>query len=384
MKRKEFNIFALKMVALLFFFLLQVANSSGQTNSNGGQSLKQCWVYSSDKISYASNASDNDLIFISSLPSSIQAINSTSGNIIWSTSIGGNNIANLLAAKNQLVVLSETGANYIEASPNTVPDKPIKSLISINSLSGIPNWKKDLNSSAKTHLYLYEDFLVLVEESGVLRFINLHDGSIYKELDIKEKISAIDYFENILVLGTFEKKIKYISLKEFSLVKEMPVEEIPEIIFISESEKIIWSDKKGGARLVDTATKKLIWKKRFGGAVSSISKTPSGILISSLDNFVYHIDKSNGKVIWRKRLAGRIAAKPLAKENFVVVFAYGDATGLVLSLKDGKVIDIISLSDANQVVDNPVIMNDLIIFPTLKGLFAYSFNGCSENKKTSS
>jgi hypothetical protein len=225
---------------------------------------------------------------------------------------------------------------------------------------------------------------VLVEESGVLRLINLQNGSTYKELDIKDKISAIDYFENILVLGTFEKKIKYISLKEFSLEKEMQVEEIPEIIFISESEKIIWSDKKGGVRLVDTATKKIIWKKRFGGAVSSISNAQSGILLSSFDNFVYYINKNNGKVIWRKRLAGRIAARPFAKENFVVVFAYGDVNGLVLSLIDGKVIDLSSLSDANPVIGNPILVNDLIIFPTLKGLFAYSFNGCSENKKTSS
>lgn len=374
MKRNPHKYFQKTLISLLLLLIFS-SFSIGQENS----SLKKCWEFSAERILNLKNASDNGLIFISSLPDTIQTLDASSNKALWKSSIGGEIISEIIVNKNSLIVLNESVRDGSEIPAN---DNVKRSLISLDSASGITNWKTTVDSSAKISLYSFENILALVEETGIVTLLNSGDGKIFQTIDIKQEISAVHRFNNSLILGTREKKIIFFSVADGKVAREIPVEEVPTTIFITADENIIWADKKGAMRFMNAATRKTIWKKRFGGEISGVANTSSGILISSFDNFVYLADISSGKIKWKKRLAGRIIDEPLAVNNFVLVFAYGDSTGLILNLNNGKVIDLIALSDSNQFTGKPIYTKDLLIFPTLKGLFAFSSGNCSENKKT--
>lgn len=374
MKRNPHKYFPRTLISLLLLLIFS-SFAIGQENS----SLKKCWEFPEERISNLKNASDNGLIFISSLPDTIQTLDANSNKALWKSSIGGKIISEIIVNKSGLIVLSESIQDGNEASAN---ENIKRSLISLDSASGITNWKTTVDSSAKISFYSFENILALVEENGIVTLVNSGDGKTFQTFDIKQEISAVHRFNNSLILGTREKKIIFFSVAEGKVTKEIPIEDVPTKIFVTGDESIIWADKKGSMRFMNAATRKTIWKKRFGGEISSIAPTSSGILISSFDNFVYLADINSGKIKWKKRLAGRIIDEPLAVNNFVLVFAYGDSTGLILNLNNGKVIDLITLSDSNQFTGKPIYTKDLLIFPTLKGLFAFSSGDCSENKKT--
>jgi outer membrane protein assembly factor BamB len=375
MKRNPHKYFH-KPIILLVFLFFPFNNATGQKIPGGSPSFKKCWEYQSEKILNLKYASDKGLTFVTSLPDTIQTININTGEALWKSSLGGEIVGEIIVNKNNIIVLSEAAPNDTEEIGRVK-----RSLISLNPISGITNWKTTINSTGKISLYSLENALVSVE-NGIIRLINLQNGETFHEFEIQGEISAVYHFNTSLIFGTVEKKIVFFSIADGKFTKEIPVSEIPTRIFISDNENVIWADKKGTTQFVNAATQKIIWKKRFGGEVSSITKTANGILISSFDNFIYLVDIKTGKVKWRKRLSGRIIDEPLAVDNIVVVFAYGDLTGLILDLRDGKVVDQIILSDANQFIGKPIFLNNLLIFPTLKGLFAFSNRNCSENKKT--
>jgi outer membrane protein assembly factor BamB len=102
--------------------------------------------------------------------------------------------------------------------------------------------------------------------------------------------------------------------------------------------------------------------------------------VSSLDNFIYLISPQKGKKVWKRRLAGRISAKPLVVDNFAVFVTAVDNSAVVLDLRNGKIVNQISLADIGFILSRPVIADKALVFSTNKGIFAFSsaHAGCSQ------
>jgi len=274
MKRNPHKYFQKTLIPFFFLFSFSLFMPAfGQ----GDATLKECWEFSEERILNAKDASDNELLFISSLPDTLQALNQNSGKPLWKTSIGGAVLGEIIISKSKLFVLNEPIQIENSGSINYISNR---SLISLDSVSGITNWKTPINSSAKLSLYSYENNLILIDEHGVISFINLEDGKTAQKLDINQEISTTYHFDQWLIFGTHDKKILFFSLAEGKLTKEIRIEEVPAKIIAVGDGSIIWADKKGSMRFISVATQKIIWKKRFGGELSSIAYTSSGILVS--------------------------------------------------------------------------------------------------------
>jgi len=111
---------------------------------------------------------------------------------------------------------------------------------------------------------------------------------------------------------------------------------------------------------------------RFGGEIFSLSLVPAGVLVSSLDNFVYLISLQKRKKIWKRRLAGRILAKPLIRDNFGVFVTTVGNSAIILDLSNGKIVNQISLPDDSFTLSEPVTVDKSLVFSTSKGIFAFS------------
>lgn len=374
MKKNFFFKFSLIFVLQAFLSLtLQAKNDSGD-NEILTQPLKLCWSYQPDNFLETTTASDNEFVFIGLSNGKVEAINSKTGKVEWSTELGGKIISNLVSNVDKLYVLSETtdSDKSQDEAKDSAPTKSGLSLRSINSVSGIVNWNVSIPVTNPSLLkFLAPDRLLLITRNGDIVFIDSRKGEISKEYKTGKEISVAEISQETIIIGTADKKIILNSLADTRQIEEFSVPEVPQIAFQSESGKIIWADGKGNLNALDGNSNKRLWTKKFGAAISSVRDIPQGLLVTCLDNFVYLISKDSGNIVWKRRLAARVTEKPFVKDNFTVIAAFGDSSAFILDLKKGKIVNSVSLSDANYFTGNPVFTNNILIFPTLKGLFAY-------------
>jgi outer membrane protein assembly factor BamB len=99
-----------------------------------------------------------------------------------------------------------------------------------------------------------------------------------------------------------------------------------------------------------------------------------GLVVTSLDNFVYCLSFKNGKRRWKYRLDGRPAAEPLLEGTSVFLLDSSGAQGVVLDLKTGKPVNRLILGPQFEPNGNPVLVKDRLILPTRQWLVAFAPN----------
>jgi len=344
------------------------------------QPFKQCWIYPSNKILAEYSASDNVNVFVTSLSGEIKAIDSLNGNVLWTTELGGEIVSGIIARKDEIYVLNEN-ISLEELKTEEAKPQSITFLRSLDAKSGITNWKKTFNINAKASLYIHEELLILISENGYLTGINTTDGTTVWQTDIKRQATATFQAGGKITLATSDKKILLISSVNGKTLKEIDTKNSFADSLLLTGETIFWGDNKGFLYSLNLSNGQTVWKRRFGGEIRSITETSGGILVSSIDNFIYSINKNTGKINWKRRLAARITEKPFIKGNMAVVFAFGDSTALIIELNKGKVMNSVTLSDANYFIDNVYSSSNLLVFSTLSGLYAFG-NDCEAKEKT--
>lgn len=127
---------------------------------------------------------------------------------------------------------------------------------------------------------------------------------------------------------------------------------------------------------------RLRWRTRTGAAVQTVALTPSGLLAASLDNYVYFLTFNKGGRIWKRQLAGRLAAEPLVAVDGVLFTPLSSDSGVVLDLRDGKLLNNIPIGEDNYTAASPVTVGELLLVTTRRGLVAFSRPTNTSSTKT--
>jgi outer membrane protein assembly factor BamB len=376
---------------IYYFFLFLFLNSDIYDSARAQEDLlwtqpfKQCWQHVSSEIVDTEIASDNKLIIVTFPFGILEAFDTTNGTRIWKTELGGDTSSKIQTDEKSVYILNNQSPSEAKPLDDASNKGSTVLLRSLNPLTGITYWSKRFSFDSEPTLYLFNNSLLLTTEKGHLLAINKENGSTNWETKINTSPQNLDSSYNTIIVGASDKRIILISSLDGKIYKEIRTNEIPIKSMLSfsgpDTGKIFWADQKGFLYSLNKTMNKLIWKRRFGGQISSLSDTSEGLLISSVDNFIYLINKSSGKILWKRRLAARITEKPFIRGNLLIAFAFGESTSLFIELKSGKVINSLTLSDANYFVGNPVYASEFLIFPTLKGLYAFG-RDCSKIKKT--
>lgn len=365
---------------VIFFVIYTFSSISAQSGSiqekdSWNQPFKLCWIYPSDEVLANYIASDNVRLFTPYLSGNVKAINLTDGKIIWTTELGGEITSNIAADNKNIYIVNKT-AQTEKSQPNSQTTSSTNILNTylraLDSNSGITIWKKLFNLDSNASLQSLENSLILNTENGHLKAIDKQNGINLWETDLKQTISVISYSEDTIIIGTFNKKIFLISSINGTIIKEFDVNDIPIGILQLNRETIYWGDNKGFLNSLSVSMSNTVWKRRFGGETTSITHTYRGLLITSIDNFIYMVSYNNGKIIWKRRLAARVVEKPFIKDNLAVVFAFGDSNVFFIELEKGKIMNSLTLSDANFFTGNLQNASHVLVFPTLQGLYAFS------------
>lgn len=75
--------------------------------------------------------------------------------------------------------------------------------------------------------------------------------------------------------------------------------------------------------------------------------------------------------------------KPLIAGDYAVLTAVLDSNVIVLDLRNGKIVNQISLADKGYVLSAPLIVGRFLIFSTTKGIFVFAEVGtdCYQNRE---
>ena len=357
---------------------------------------RQCWFYNA-KLSDNKIASDNEsILYVPLLYGKIVSINSASGEKSWESDIGGEIVSDLIVneeRKNIYVVtrspvISEAGeqSKNINGEISVENDNKNFAVLKLSSLSkntGITNWQITLDSKSagnqKLFLSVFNNKVITADQKGEITVVEESGGKILWKKRAESGSNDFRYFiQNSDLIQISENKILLISLKNgvVNLIKE--INSVLTAVNLFNNDTLLLGDKKGELFMFDISKKKEVWKSRYGAEVSDVTSTPYGLLISSFDNFLYLISPKNGKKIWKKRLDGRLAIEPSIANSSVIITTAGSSKSSILDLSSGRLVNQIYLSENNYFVNQAVLTDNLIVFPTAFGLMAFgnSEKGC--------
>jgi eukaryotic-like serine/threonine-protein kinase len=122
---------------------------------------------------------------------------------------------------------------------------------------------------------------------------------------------------------------------------------------------------------VNAANGRLLWRKRTGAGVEAVTLIDNGLLVASLDNFVYRYSL-NGRRVWKRQLPGRISAQPLTAEDGVLFTPLSSPAGVVLGPKDGKQVNSLPTGEEITTSAAPIAVGDAVLLTTEHGFLAFA------------
>ncbi len=135
---------------------------------------------------------------------------------------------------------------------------------------------------------------------------------------------------------------------------------------------VYFGSADGYVYAVNDADGQLRWRMRTGAGVQAVASAGGGLLVASLDNFVYFLSLARGDRLWKRQLAGRVAAEPLTATDGALFTPLSGDAGVVLDLRDGKQLNTLPVGEDNNTAASPVAAGNILLVTTRRGLMAFS------------
>jgi outer membrane protein assembly factor BamB len=255
-------------------------------------------------------------------------------------------------------------------------------LWSLDAITGLTDWQLNFTSDSTVTLDIHQNKIFLITKNGTINSIKTSGAVEILNKNLAAIISSTPIFlADKIYIGTEDNSILIVSTGKTEIAAKISTIQSPVSALVAAEGKLFWGERKGFVNFFDTDTKSLIWSVRYGGEISSLTIVANGVLVTSFDNFVYFTSLQKGKQIWRRRLAGRILAKPLIVGNFAVIVTNVNNNAVILDLRDGKIVNQISLADLGFILSKPSVLENSLVFSTNKGIFSFVPTNidCSQN-----
>jgi len=358
--------------ALFFLFSNHIPNAAqGRNGGSGVTALTKCWEVGIEAPALNALASDNIRVFFGTTTGSVQAIDAKTSGIIWTSELGGEIVSNLAVTDTTIYVVSNPLISKETAASESI-------LRSLNKESGITNWTARLAFSQQFVLGNSQTSIIAIALDGSLNAVGNQQGNIVWKAPSFGMITARPSFSTHgTAFGTGNKQVFVISNDNGRVLFKSSTGFVPTAVSNPSSKALIVGDERGNVILLNTSTGRSGWKFKSGGGISFVSFSNNGVLVASLDNFIYMISTSNGDVVWKRRLPGRVAAGMLVLENFVFALTYSENSAFLIDSRKGEVVDQLIRDDTNYVAQIPLLVNGWnILFTTTEGIEMHSLKWC--------
>ncbi|MEP6925719.1 MAG: PQQ-binding-like beta-propeller repeat protein [Pyrinomonadaceae bacterium] len=362
------NIISKTFLAILFLSIFSGVVLATDEKPSEPQ-LKLCWQFPNSELTGILPTTQSDHIFLTATGGKLFALNLSNGATLWRTELGGEIVGQTQVNQNLVFAASQISATN---------DKPAFIIIrALSAETGLTVWQGELPAASQIALALHENYLLAAtgELNGVDKIFALsaQTGELrWTQKQTAQLSTSLTIARGSLVFATNDKILHVLSIADgheshhFSL----PHPATEKIVF--NNGVFLFGDQAGNVSAIRETDGKTSWELRLGGAAQNILTVSNGVVISSLDDFVYFHNISNGRRIWRKRLASRPVGAVLLSKEAVLLAATGETNSVVLSLKKGKLLSQIPLGGDNVAVASPFAANSFVFVPTSQGLLSFA------------
>lgn len=371
---------------VIIFFTFFSQNFTVPAQEFGSASLRKCWQTKRENHSGVFVASDNTQHFYVAFSEGIlEAVVKNSGQTLWKSDIGGEILPEFIIDPERLYILSKElspTAAYPSGKSTESPFTELK-IHGLSPNTGITIWRQTLSVPPSERAFLAENTsrLLILTNTGKIFLVNKQNGNVELERNLNvAPVTRPLFLEDNLFFGTTDKRLIEISAQSGNLKKEFKLSQLPSLIFGINEGNIVIGDVLGGIKSLDLNEGTIHWQILTGAQIASITKVKNGLLVSSFDNFIYLLSERNGKLLWRTRISGRSIGAPLVKNSFAVFSTLNGSDAVFIDLQKGKTVNRIVIAENNYFLGNPVILGNLLLFPTYQGLSAFGSEFDCEKK----
>jgi outer membrane protein assembly factor BamB len=331
------------------------------------QPLTVKWLYESDLTVNLTPATDGERIYLPLASGLLVSLRAADGQLLWKTDLGGELSASPIADESSVYVASETVGDT-----GTAPHAN-GALRSLGREGGITLWMRTLPMPIRGSLVANEVNLfggstdgrvyAVRKKTGDIAWITQHSAPFASHPVIFGSNLYIGSNDGTLFsLNQSTGKINWRYRTRGAIRGQATV--VKGIVYFGSADGYVYAVRETDGRLR--------WRRRTGAGVQTVAFAENGVLVASLDNFVYLLSFNEGDRLWKRLLGGRIAAEPLTSPDGVLFTPLSSSAGVVLDLRDGKQLNSIPIGEDNSLAASPIVAGKVLFVTTRHGLLAFS------------
>ncbi len=359
---------------LVMAFCAGLAVNAGHTRAGTQLALSQPltirWRYDSNLTLNLTPAFDQERIYLPLAGGTIVSLRAQDGQLNWRSEIGGELSASPVADIRGVYVASETGpeGGTLEAGVR----RATGTLRLLGREGGVTQWMRTLAMPLNGSLSISGDKLFAGGRDGRFHAFDKSSGEILWTLPYGGRFNC----DPVVVNGTVyagNDDGNLLAIEETSgklLWRYRTRGSVHGPVAIG-NDTVYFGSGDGYLYAVRSVDGRLLWRKRTGAGVEAVALVDDGLLVASLDNFVYRFSL-NGRRSWKRQLPGRIPAQPLTAEDGALFTPLSSPAGVVLGLRDGRQVNSLPTGEEITSSASPIAVGDAVLLTTEHGFLAFA------------
>jgi outer membrane protein assembly factor BamB len=358
------------LIAIIYFPSLYVyAQFTSEIDAHVtlSQPLIVKWLYESEFTINLTPATDGERIYLPLASGLLVSMRATDGQLFWRTELGGELSASPIADERSVYIASETVGEQ-KAEP-----RASGALRALGREGGITLWMRTLPMPIRGSLAANEVNLFGGSADGRIYAVRKKTGDVSW---ITQHSAPFDshptIFGSSLYIGSTDGSLFSLNQSTGKVNWRYRTHGAISGRAVVDKGIVYFGSADGYVYALRDTDGHLRWRRRMGAGVQTVTSSQNGILVASLDNFVYLLSFNEGDRLWKRLLAGRIAAEPLITPDGVFFTPLSSSTGVVLDLRDGKQLNSLPIGEDNSLASAPIIAGKMLLVTTRHGLLAFS------------
>lgn len=330
------------------------------------QPLTLNWRHESSLTLNLTPASDEERVYLPLSGGTIVSVMAVNGQLNWRSEIGGELSASPVADERGVYVASETGKNETGARRAT------GALRALGREGGVTQWMRTLAMPLRGSLTLGNGKLFAGSSDGKVYAFDSKSGEARWSYDYGEPFNSQPVVsESRVYLGSEDGNLLALDESSGKLLWHYRTKGAVRGPVANGNEVVYFGSGDGYVYAVHATTGRLIWRKRTGAGVQAVVRAGEGLLVASLDNFVYKFSLA-GTRLWKRRLTGRIFSQPFVTQTAALFMPLSSSDGVVLELRDGRQANLLPVGEEITTSAAPIAVGAVVLLTTEHGLLAFT------------
>ncbi len=324
------------------------------------------WKYESNFTLNLTPAFDEERIYLPLAGGTVVSLMGASGQLNWRSEMGGELSASPVADQRAVYVASETG------KPESGVRRATGALRALGREGGVTQWMRTLAMPLNGSLTLGHGKLFGGGSDGKIYAFDSANGQARWAYDYGAPFNSQPVVSDSHVyIGSEDGNLLALDEETGKLLWHYRTKGAVRGAVANGNDVVYFGSGDGYVYAVNATNGRLIWRKRTGAGVEAVVRAGDGLLVASLDNFVYKFSLAGARV-WKRRLPGRISSRPLVTQLGALFMPFSSSSGVVLELRDGKQINLLPTGEEIATSASPIAVGEVVLLTTEHGLLAFA------------